>query len=43
MDYLGEEGQESPSLNLIWGMCEGTENMLIACIDVCGRVSALKG
>lgn len=39
MDYLGKDGDETPSLNAIWTVCEDVEDMLAACADVCGRVS----
>jgi len=40
MDNLGRDGDENPSLNAVWAMCEDVANMLIACADVCERVSA---
>ena len=43
MDYLGKVGHdEPPSLNAIWGVCEDIANILIACTDVCQRVSVSK-
>jgi len=41
MDYLGKDGDGAPSLNAIWAVCEDVADMLAACADVCGRVSAL--
>ena len=40
MDHLGKDGDESPSLNAVWAVCEDVTNMLTACADVCERVSA---
>ena len=43
MDCLGKDGDGTPSLNAIWAACENVANMLAACADVCGRVSASQG
>ena len=39
MDHLGKDGNEIPSLNAVWAVCEDVTNMLTACADICERVS----
>ena len=40
MDYLGKDGNEIPSLNTVWAVCEDVANMLTACAEICERVRA---